>query len=313
MKDISKILVAMDGSEQAMNAVRYLSGMVSPKQTRITLFHIALDLPEALMDFQRIPEFQRRLAEISSWRSQVKKKVGESLTEAKSILVAGGFPASKVTTVLQKKQAGIARDILKQSREGYQAVVVGRKGASRIKDMLMGSTANKLVGKIVHTPLIVVGGNPKPGKVILAFDGSKHSQKAVSHFAMVADPDQCEVEICHVIRSINVVGPMGDITIFSADIEKQWVDESVKSIEPMMEKAKSQLVRAGFSPERVFCKILTDQTSRAFGILSEAEAGGFDTIVVGRRGLTRVQEFTMGRVGRKILHAADDQAVWVVG
>ncbi len=313
MKNISKILVAMDGSEQAMNAVRYLSGMVSPEQTHIVLFHVALDFPEALMDFQRIPEFQRRLAEVSSWRSQIKKKVGDSLTEAKSILVAKGFPASKINTILQKKQAGIARDILKQSREGYQAVVVGRKGASRIKDMLIGSTANKLVGKMVHIPLIVVGGNPKPGKVILAFDGSKHAQKAVSRFTMLADPDRCHVEICHVIRSVNVVGPMGDIAVFPADIERQWIDESVKNIEPMMEKAKSQLVKSGFSPERVFCKILTDQASRAFGILNEAEASGYDTIVVGRRGLTRVQEFAMGRVGRKILHAADQQAVWVVG
>jgi nucleotide-binding universal stress UspA family protein len=313
MKDISKILVAMDGSEQAMNAVRYLGGMVSPKHTRIVLFHVALDLPEALMDMQRIPGFHRRSTEISSWRSHVKNKIDEYLSEAKSILVAGGFPTSKVTTLLQKKQLGISRDILKQSRKEYQALVVGRKGVSRIKDMLMGSTANKLVGKILHIPFIVVGGNPQPGKVILAFDGSKNAQKALNYFGMLADPAQCEVEICHVIRSINVAGPMGEINFFPADIEKTWIKESVKNIEPMMEDAKIHLIKAGFSSDRVTCRILTDQASRAFGILSEAEAGGFGSIVVGRRGLSRVQEFIMGRVGRKILHAADNHAVWVVG
>jgi nucleotide-binding universal stress UspA family protein len=313
MKDPNKILVAIDGSEQATNAVRYLSRMVPPKQTRIELYHVALDLPEALMDLQGIPGFQRRFSEIGSWGNQLKKKMGECLDEAKSILIAEGFPSSRITTVLHKKKAGIARDILKHCREGFHALVVGRKGVSRIKDMLIGSTANKLAGKVVYIPLIVVGANPSPGKVILAFDGSKHARKAVSRFGLLADPNRCEVELCHVVRSVSVVAPMGDITVFPVDIERAWLDESVKKIEPMMAEARMHLIGMGFSPERTTCKILTDRPSRAFAILEEADAEGCGSIVVGRRGLTRVQEFAMGRVGRKILHSAPNHAVWVVG
>ena len=41
--------------------------------------------------------------------------------------------------------------------------------------------------------------------------------------------------------------------------------------------------------------------------------GGYGTIVVGRRGLSTVEEFDMGRVSNKLVQAAKDRAVWVVG
>ena len=40
--------------------------------------------------------------------------------------------------------------------------------------------------------------------------------------------------------------------------------------------------------------------------------GGYGTIVVGRRGLSKVYEFFMGRVSDKVLHLAKDMAVWIV-
>jgi nucleotide-binding universal stress UspA family protein len=47
-------------------------------------------------------------------------------------------------------------------------------------------------------------------------------------------------------------------------------------------------------------------------IVEEARARNFSTIVVGRRGLSRVEEFFIGRVSNKIVHMARDKAVWVV-
>jgi hypothetical protein len=46
--------------------------------------------------------------------------------------------------------------------------------------------------------------------------------------------------------------------------------------------------------------------------MEEATKGGYGTIVVGRRGVSKVYEFLMGRVSNKVIQMAKDQAVWVV-
>jgi nucleotide-binding universal stress UspA family protein len=46
--------------------------------------------------------------------------------------------------------------------------------------------------------------------------------------------------------------------------------------------------------------------------VEEARNSSCGTIVMGRRGLSRVEEFFMGRVSKKVLQLAKWNAVWVV-
>ena len=54
----------------------------------------------------------------------------------------------------------------------------------------------------------------------------------------------------------------------------------------MMNEAKRHLKKAGLSNEQITSEILTYQKSRATAIVTTATKYGYDTIVVGRRGLT---------------------------
>lgn len=51
--------------------------------------------------------------------------------------------------------------------------------------------------------------------------------------------------------------------------------------------------------------------SRAASLYNEAEKNGYGTIVIGRRGISVVEEFFMGRVARKITQMAKNSAVWI--
>jgi hypothetical protein len=62
----------------------------------------------------------------------------------------------------------------------------------------------------------------------------------------------------------------------------------------------------------VFPKIITGVASRAAAIYEEALRGGYGTIVAGRKGISRVEEFNMGRVTSKLLQLAKGLAVWIV-
>jgi nucleotide-binding universal stress UspA family protein len=75
---------------------------------------------------------------------------------------------------------------------------------------------------------------------------------------------------------------------------------------------KKHLSSIGFDPKIFRTAILKEKASRADAIARAADAHGFGTIVVGRRGSNVVDEFTMGRVTRKLLSLAFNRAVWII-
>lgn len=52
--------------------------------------------------------------------------------------------------------------------------------------------------------------------------------------------------------------------------------------------------------------------SRSDAIVKKAQDGGYSTIVVGRRGLSQVDAFFMGRVGHEVVYGGKNFSVWVV-
>jgi len=310
MKNAMKVLVSIDGSDQSLAAVRYIGGVLKPEKTKIVLFHVDPAVPESFWDLEKSPEFRSRLAPVRAWAAQQKKSIEDTMTKAAKTLFNSGFPSDAVSVKIQTRKTGIARDILHEAATGkYKMVVIGRTGISKFKDLVLGSVANKLIGNLIDVPLVVVGGKPNPNKFIIAFDSSKASMRSVSSVGAMLNNVESEIMICHVIRSIGIE----KLTLSEVPFpEFDWTETCVKKIEPAIEEAKRKLVSAGLDSANIYGKILTDKPSRAGGIIAEAKAGGFGTIVVGRRGLSAVEEFFIGRVSRKVLHMAKKMAVWVV-
>ena len=80
-------------------------------------------------------------------------------------MIASGFPKEAISVKTQALRSGVARDILDESQQDYDMLVVGRTGISKIEDITLGSIASKLVDVVVHPPIIVVGENTKPKKL----------------------------------------------------------------------------------------------------------------------------------------------------
>jgi nucleotide-binding universal stress UspA family protein len=311
MKTLKKILIPIDGSGQALSAVRYTGGFLKPEGTKIVLLHVDSELPEYFWDLEKSPEYRSKLAPVKAWAAQQKKIINDSMNKACKILHAAGYPADSVSVKIEGRKAGIARDILNEAETGnYNAVVVGRTGNSNFKDIVLGSVANKLIGNLVDIPLVVVGGKPNTKKFLIAFDGSKGSMKCVSSVGSMLNSTDCEILICNVIRSLGAANESLEPSFYG--IGADWTEMNRKKIEPAIEEAKKKLSAAGIPYSKISGKILSDKSSRAGSIITEAKEGGFGTIVVGRRGLSVVEEFFIGRVSRKILHMAKKMAVWVI-
>ena len=135
--------------------------------------------------------------------------------------------------------------------------------------------------------------------------------KAVHCAGNLLDSADCEILLCHVIRPLSAQ-QVGGKKLFAPKHETDWIAANQRKIVPVINEAKRHLKTAGLSEEQISCEILTNQKSRAAAIVDAATKGGYDSIVIGRRGLTAVGEFKMGRVSRKILQFAYRSTLWIV-
>lgn len=314
-----KILVAVDGSQQALEAVRYVSLAASPGSTDVVVFHVVTRVPESFWDMEKEPGYQYRLISITEWEQQQQQLIQEFMEEARKVLLGAGFPADAVKVDIHERQAGIARDIVAESLQNYDAVVLGRRGVSELKDMVLGSIATKLVEKIIQVPIWVVGGKASCQKFLLCVDNSEGAMLAVDHLAsMLEGRSDAQVTLFHAIRGFNVFQQVFGRSI-GVDRENEWKEKEEqelaameKALEPVLDEAQARLTRAGLDPAKITRKVVKGVTSRAGAILEEAEREGIDTIVIGRRGLSKVKEFFMGRVSNKVIQMAKEKAVWIV-
>ena len=302
--------MTIDGSERSFDASVYLGKMLS-KQAEIVLFHVMAEAPDAFRDISADPLIEKENYPLSIWKTSQEEVIDEFLTVAFDILSAAGFPKEAIFVKTQSMRSGVARDILYESKQNYDILVVGRTGISKIENITLGSVASKLVDVVDHPPIIVVGENTKSKKLLIAIDGSKGSMNAVRCAAALLDPVECDILLCHVIRPLSVQ-QMGAKELFLPKHEADWIAANQRKIVPVINEAKRQLKKTGFTEEQISSEILTYQKSRADAIVKTATKGSYDTIVLGRRGMTAVGEFQMGRVGRKILQFAYRSTVWIV-
>ena len=294
-----RVLLALDGSNQAFEAVSYVSQLFPPNRIEVVLFHVMRKIPEGLRDIEKNFGFKHRVTSLVGWAMQQEKEIREFMEKGRQLLLNRGVPGNAVSIKIQERQEGIARDIIQETQRNYDSVVVGRWGLSKLKDLVYGSIAGKLIGHLVHVPLLVVGGSPQTGKILIAADASEEALRAVDYIGAMMSGTDSEVTLFHVVRAIDYV------------VEEAW-ESPQKASEVLLNVAARRLEKTGLSGDRISSKIAIGMTSRAKAIVEEARKGGYGTIVVGRRGHSQVEEFFMGRVSKKALQLAKWTAVWVV-
>lgn len=78
-----------------------------------------------------------------------------------------------------------------------------------------------------------------------------------------------------------------------------------------LDDAKKELLKTGFDPEQVETKLIVRKTSTVDEIIREGAEGLYDTVVLGRRGLSRFEEAFDESVSRKLLEERCNFPVWV--
>lgn len=140
--EVKRILVAVDGSEHSLKAVRYACAMGPSLGAEVVLLHVVPMLVSATPYHDTISD-QPFLS---------LQKVGEDiLTRAKTIardlgcevidLITQGDPAAKIIDIAKERDISI--------------IIIGSRGLSGIKRLFVGSISDK-VASHAHCPVMIV-------------------------------------------------------------------------------------------------------------------------------------------------------------
>lgn len=157
-------------------------------------------------------------------------------------------------------------------------------------------------------------------KILIAMDESKNAMKAVEYVTDYVGQD-FQITLFHVffktprkpVKKDRVLIQHHQV-IFKERIADltAWLEQKRVTVEKVMDKAKAMLVKAGISQKNINIRIEQRKKGVARDILNELKKGKYDTVVVGRRGLSGTKAFFSGSVSNKIVHHAKNCAVWVV-
>ena len=81
----------------------------------------------------------------------------------------------------------------------------------------------------------------------------------------------------------------------------------------MLDEAKNKLTQYGFCSENIDTKLLTDAyTTVTDGIIDQIKKGKYDLVVIGRKHMSKAEEFVLGDISVKLVRALENTAILVV-
>lgn len=306
-----KIAVAVDGSVNCECALRYvvnLSGVIPGLQ--YVLLHVQPPLSQYLTD-----EAERKPKALKALRKLIKENESASmniLERAQRHMVQNGIPTDDIELCSRVRYGGVAEDLLVLCQDrSFDALAIGRRGVTRLQELLTGSVTTNLIEHARVTPLWIVDGEVPNTDILLAADGSANALRALDHLSfMIGAASKSKIHLLHVEPRLQDFCAIDTDSGTIAVAEEILFEEDQRCIEGFREKAVAIMQKNGLDQGSLEIETVKTQFSVARAIREAATKGKYGTIVVGRRGLTKGM-FT-GSVSRSVIQKASNTAVWLV-
>ena len=293
-KTLMRILIAIDGSEQSEAAIDEIAHRLSPPEGEVRIVSVVEPFPTTYLPGDGVD---------MNVYDQMEKDTGEvarATVEKAAAKLRAGDESSKFR-VTTKVLSGSPKVVILEEAEAFGAdlIIVGSHGHGAVERFLLGSVSQAVALHARCSVEIVRG--PKSGemmRILLATDGSGHSEAAVAEITRWHYPADSVVQVISVVEP-----PYFPTTYPLGGVDMEVYDQLEKAAREAAEKAAAKL-RAGDESSKfsVTTKVLSG--SPKLVILEEAEAFGADLIVVGSHGHGAFERFLLGSVSQAVaLHA----------
>lgn len=309
----NKVLLTVDGSEESLAVVRYVSESLQPANAEVLVFQVMSKVPEVFWDLGKDPAWLPKIEAVREYEQKQEGLAAAFMIKSVEMFKQAGFKEGSISTRIGVQQEGIARDVVAEAKRGsYGVLVVGRGKSASTPGMPLGGVASKVLSSAPAPATWLVGGKPSSENILIAMDSSENSIEAVKHAGRMFNKGKNTITLFHAVRGISV-SMKGMEDIFPESYRQRLLEDAEKEIKPTIKLAELWLAKMGITPERISTKIVTGVSSRAAAVVEEAKNGGYGTILAGRRGISEVAEFSMGRVTNKLTQLAKEQSLCIVG
>jgi nucleotide-binding universal stress UspA family protein/CBS domain-containing protein len=311
VEPLTSFLLPVDGSESSRRAVRFsgclASAMVDRVKT-ITLLRVLTGgyLKHLLDDMAKArvkDEIVKANIFETSRQEHISKNIMPMLKETEKELKEFGAKAS----IDHKIVDGVPADqILKVAEDGsYSTIIMGRRGVSTAREILLGSVTASLLHKAVHQSVYVTGARseilkanvcPIP-RILIALDGSENSFSAAREASIIAKYYGSAIAEVILVHVINLAG-----------YSKR--DYTRKSPEEIINKAEKIFINSKVN-KSIISRIV-EYGSPGEVILNIAKNEGSNLVIMGRRGRSAFQELFMGSVSNQVVQRCGDATVGII-
>ncbi len=307
------VLIAVDGSHNSLQPVRYVARTFGPVPDFKAVLLTVIKAPPTFL-VQESKTDAQALAKLKQMEAKVKRAGDAVLDKAREEMIRAGMPEERIGQKAIRTTTGLAKDIVFEAQNGlFDALVVGRRGLGKVQEMLLGSVSQQIVDLAKSVPVWVVDGEPKGAGVLVALDGSEDSFKAVDHVGFIlAGHPQARISLVHVSTAL------ADYCTFDHESELDELElELLKKEEDYclthyFSRAIKMLTEAGVEKDRIQVEFRVKKLDLARTILKVGDEVGSGSVVLGRRGVSRLKGLLLGSVSNKIIQSGRHRAVWVV-
>jgi nucleotide-binding universal stress UspA family protein len=272
---MKKILVPCDFSTYAVDAFRVAVNLAQKMKSKVEVLFV-IELP-VVMDPVLMPVVDYELSMKNDMQEYVTTKF-ESLLKR--------FGDAKIETTLAIQYGGITRTIVQAASEkGVALVVMGSQGASGMRELLVGSNAERVVRFSAVPVLVVKEFTAKPIKtIVLPYDLSVHQSKAfISKIKQLQQLHDAQIHAVWINTPTN----------FTSDIvTRKRLDEFVKA------NAFANCTAQAFNA-----------ASEVEGILQFSEIVQADLIAMATHGRKGIAHLLQGSVTEDVLNHAS-KLIW---
>jgi len=285
-----RVLLATDGSKEAAMAMRAAGRLLTRTDREMHVLHVA---PEPRLPKSDLAKSGKLAKQTYQHRLAVETR--RILQEAKKILAEEGIDALTLCHT-----GSPARVIIRES-DDYDITIIGAKGRDAYAEVGLGPVASRMVEH--GAGCVLVGREPpsdKQVRILVPVDGSAGSEQALDALTAYFDLESAEITLLHVVEKLWL----------PAEEEEEASDpESIQSSQFLLElkREAEQLLsatRVRFLQHHSGVTTSIREGVPANEILSEADQGDYDLVVVGATGATDMKHRILGSVSSKIARNA---------
>ena len=307
-----KLLIALDASIYSSNTLHYLEQLFANlDDIRLHLLTVITCNPsEAASESLDELELMSRLSNEEQKRYVAAKKFLHKSVER---LRRNGIAPEQVTTEVKISTANPAAEVLTIARKGmFDALVIGRRGVSRLEELIMGSVSSTMFAKCHDVPIWIIDGIVDSRKFLVPVDGSHYTLNAVDHLCfLLQDNPYAEVTLFH---SASMFAQKQDLNMGYCNrlLSQEWCQEHSHTDDLYFLAPRQMLINSGFPPERIHRLETKKGMYPSRQIVRQALIDDFGTIVIGRRD-KEIVKGVFGSVTEKVVAMSVNTAVWIVG